>query len=504
MLVPRNFPHALAVVIGICTAGFAAAQSPFPEEDFKSLPASFAQPVDETDVTERLRRAENRLKQLESLASEDIPPDPGETPALADDILRRLEALESGHSQAAAKKAASSSQPSLKWTGRVHTDYWAFPGQSPGEDAFETGDAHDAIDDRFLFRRLRIGVQGSIPDFMLYKLEVDFNNPESPQLKDNYIGWEDMPFLQTVLFGNQKRPYGLDHINSSRYNVFLERPAVIEALNQDSRRFGLASYGFSDDLHYNWRFGGYMGRDLQNLGTVTATPMGQVYQAEFAGRLARTLFYECDGRNYAHWAFAGTVANTDGNAPPGVSTARFQSRPEARTSGRWLDTGVIRGAEYYEIAATEAVWNIGALQIVGEYQNAWVQRDGYNDVAFQGGYVYAAYFLTGEHTPWERETGQLGRVKPFHNFFWVRDEGDLVPGWGAWQVAARYSHADFTDADIQGGIEDNLTLGLNWWWNPYARLQFNYIYGRIRDRRPIDGFTEGDYHILGTRVCVDF
>ncbi len=501
---PRRYAFVLLLLFVAAGSQSVSAQPPFATLASAADEETVAQSPDDADLSERLLRAERRLKQLESLTSEDIPPDPGETPALADDILRRLEALESGHSQAAAKKAADSSKPSMKWSGRVHTDYWAFPGQSPGEDAFETGDAFDSVDDRFLFRRLRIGVQGSIPDFMLYKLEVDFNNPESPQLKDNYIGWEDMPYLQTVLLGNQKRPYGLDHINSSRYNVFLERPAVIEALNQDSRRFGLASYGFSEDLRYNWRYGAYMGRDMQNVGTVTATPMGGVYQAEIAGRFASTLFYECEGRNYAHFALAGTLANTDGNASSAVSTARFQSRPEARTSGRWLDTGVIAGAQGYEIGALESVLNLGALQIVGEYQNAWVQRDGYDDVAFQGGYVYAAYFLTGEHTPWERETGQLGRVKPFHNFFWVRDEGDLVPGWGAWQVAARYSHADFTDADIQGGIEDNMTLGLNWWWNPYARLQFNYIYGKIRDRRPIDGFTEGDYHILGTRICVDF
>lgn len=500
----RNNIFGWTALFALGWTGQSVAQSPFQETTSASLPASFAQPAEEGALPDRLQRAENRLKQLESLLSDDIPPDPGETPALADDILRRLEALESSHKEASAKKKSDASKPTMKWTGRIHTDYWAFPGQSPGEDAFETGDAFDSVDDRFLFRRLRVGVQGEIPDFMLYKLEVDFNNPESPQLKDNYIGWEDLPVFQTVLLGNQKRPYGLDHINSSRYNVFLERPAIIEGLNQDSRRFGLASYGFSDDLRYNWRYGAYMGRDMQNVGTVTATPMGGVYQAEIAGRFASTLFYECEGRNYAHFALAGTLANTDGNASSAVSTARFQSRPEARTSGRWLDTGVIAGAQGYEIGALEGVLNLGALQIVGEYQNAWVQRDGFNDVAFHGGYLYAAYFLTGEHTPWERETGQLGRVKPFHNFFWVRDEGDMVPGWGAWQVAARYSHADFTDSDIEGGIENNLTLGLNWWWNPYARLQFNYIYGKITDRRPIDGFSEGDYHILGTRICVDF
>ena len=242
------------------------------------------------ELARRLREAEHRLEQLESLTEDDYPDVPPPPPSLTDDIIQRLSTLESDRDDALKKKQGDASKPTMKWTGRLHTDYWAFPNPSMGEDAFETGDAFDEVDDRFLFRRIRIGVQGDIPDFMLYKLEVDFNNPAAPQLKDNYVGWKDVPFFQTVLFGNQKRPYGLDHINSSRYNVFLERPAVVEAINQDARRFGLAAYGFSDDLKYNWRFGGYMGRDMQNLGTVTATPDSQDYQAEFAARLARTLF----------------------------------------------------------------------------------------------------------------------------------------------------------------------------------------------------------------------
>ena len=66
-----------------------------------------------------------------------------------------------------------------------------------------------------------------------------------------YIGWKELPLLNELLVGNQKRPYGLDHLNSSRYNVFLERPDIVEAFNQDARRFGACSYGYSDDLAYN-------------------------------------------------------------------------------------------------------------------------------------------------------------------------------------------------------------------------------------------------------------
>jgi phosphate-selective porin OprO/OprP len=73
-------------------------------------------------------------------------------------------------------------------------------------------------------------------------------------------------------------------------------------------------------------------------------------------------------------------------------------------------------------------------------------------------------------------------------------------GLGAWQVAARFSYSDLNDQDIIGGDGEALTVGLNWHWNPYARMQFNYIIGDIK-REPLGS---GDYEIIGARMSVDF
>ncbi len=151
------------------------------------------------------------------------------------------------------------------------------------------------------------------------------------------------------------------------------------------------------------------------------------------------------------------------------------------------------------------MFNMGAFSVVGEYQNTWLQRDGGLDLFFHGAYVYVAYFLTGEHQPFDRATGTIARVEPLENFFLVRRcGGGTGHGWGAWQIAARFSYLDLSDADIRGGDQRNFTLGFNWLWNAYARMQFNYIYGEIKERGPVAGQTEGDYQILGTRFMVDF
>ena len=407
---------------------------------------------------------------------------------------------------------SGSSKSTMKVSGRVHADAWGF----------DTDDSIDALNgstdplNRLGFRRLRFGVKGNIKDNMLYKIEMEFAG-NNAQFRDAYLGWTDLPILQKVLLGNQKRPYGLDHLNSSRFNVFIERPFIIEALNEDARRFGLQSYGVSDDQAWNWRYGVMNQENIQQSGNYS----GDNLQLQLAGRLANTIWYDetSNGRGYAHWAVSGTHADT--SSDPDEAVNFFRTRPEARTDGdRWIETEAIQGMDYYNLIGLESVVNFGALQIVGEYQSTWVERDGFEDVRFDGGYVYASYFLTGEHMPWDRKSGTLGRPVPFENFWLInRSRGGRAAGWGAFQLAARYSVADFNDGavngvagnPIRGGDAKALTIGMNWYWNSNARMQFNYINGRIEDAfgdgvAPDDGATSttGSYNITGARFMVDF
>ncbi|WP_206028603.1 OprO/OprP family phosphate-selective porin [Thalassoroseus pseudoceratinae] len=413
---------------------------------------------------------------------------------------------------------SGTSTSTMKVAGRVHIDGWGYPGDSPGVNVFEYGDPEFTPQNRLGFRRIRFGVRGKVEDQMNYRIEMEFASGNDVEFRDVWIGFEDLPIFQTLLIGNQKRPYGLDHINSSRYNVFIERPFIIEAFNIDARRLGIESYGVSDDEVFNWRFGVFNQRLIQDEGQYISDHL----QGQVAGRFASTYWWdeETDGRYYAHAAIAGTIAEPDGDPNPvqAANEARFRHRPEARTVSRWLDTEAIAGADWYRLLALEHVVNFGPLQIVGEYQFNTVSRTDIilppgidEDVFLHGGYVYASYFLTGEHMPWERKTGMLGRIKPFENFY-LADQlsgncGEGKSGWGAWQVAARYSYADLTDEDIFGGVGESITLGMVWYWNANANLQANYIWGNISERMvEVDDqvFTEGDYEALGVRARIDF
>jgi phosphate-selective porin OprO/OprP len=88
----------------------------------------------------------------------------------------------------------------------------------------------------------------------------------------------------------------------------------------------------------------------------------------------------------------------------------------------------------------------------------------------------------------------------------VRDEnGNLSWGWGAWELAGRFSYIDLNDGTlnrIQGGVMEGFTLGLNWYLNTNLRCLFDWVYDH-RDDVPtgtIPGWTSG----FGMRVQLSF
>ena len=439
-------------------------------------------------------------------------------------LLDRVEGLESSwddfQEELADDAAAAKKKPTWKLNGRIHLDNWNFTDTDAGVNELETGNPADDPEDRWDFRRIRLTFSGTVPNNMLFRTQIDFNNPSSAEMKDAYLGFNNLPHNQTVLIGIQKRPIGLDHLNSSRHNVFAERPLAVETFNEDARRLGVCMYGHSDDDMVNWRYGAFMLENLSGDGRIR----GDFDEAGLYGRLAASPWYDeiSGGRGYFHCAIAGSVNQTDADGTldtdDNSNEARFRTRPEARSDSRWWNTNRIIGADGYQQLAYESMLNIGALQITSEYFGNWVQRDplgGFNgeDLFFHGGYIYASYFLTGEHIPLDRRSGTIDRVKPFENFFVVdRCTGGTGRGWGALAMAFRASYLDLSDSDIRGGVGHSYTAGLNWYWTAYSKLQTNLVWGQIENggqgqadpNVPLANGVDGDYTVLGMRYMIDF
>ena len=460
-------------------------------------------------LQETIEKMQLRLRELENDVEKRLEPaKKADTSDQADAFEKRMAELEKSFEESTESLSKvqdtlpqlvfhSHKKPKLQFFGRIHIDYWAFPNF---DESLEPLEADGDPQDRFNFRRLRIGVKGDLNDNVFYKYEGEFAGGVASSYRDAFLGFKHVPYLQTVIIGNHKRPYGLDHLNSSRHNVFIERPFVVEAFNQDARRLGISSNGISDDLSSNWRWGIWHQILTQNEDGA----VGDDYQVELAGRYAKTYWYDesSGGRGWGHFAISGSIGDP-GVDDQGRGGADYRTRAEARNgSSRWLDTGLISNAETNYLLGLESAFNVGQFNFTSEYLRVGVDRDnGSEDVSFSGYYSQVSYFLTGEHRTWNRKTGTLGRIKPLENFFIVQDcDGACQRGWGAWEIAARYSYIDLTDNDIIGGEGESFTFGLNWYWNAYARMQFNYINGRI-DREPLG---VGDYEIFGVRMMVDF
>ncbi|TWT91497.1 OprO/OprP family phosphate-selective porin [Stieleria varia] len=437
-------------------------------------------------------------------------------------LLERVDGLEEsweGYQEKLKDEAdAKKKKPEFKINGRVHLDNWNFLDSDAGINFLESGNPVDDPENRWDFRRIRLEIAGTVPGNMLYRIQIDFNNPSSAEMKDVYLGFNNLPNNQTFLIGNQKRPIGLDHLNSSRHNVFAERPLAVETFNEDARRLGACMYGHNDSESINWRYGGFL---LENIST-DGRYRGDFHEAGLYGRLAASPWYDeiSGGRGYYHCAVAGSFNAVDGDGTTDLdqnsNESRFRTRPLARSDSRWWDTGRILGANNYEQLAFESMLNIGALQITGEYISTWLQRDavgGFNgeDLHFHGGYIFANYYLTGEHVPLDRTSGTIDRVKPFENFFLVdRCNGGRGRGMGALSLGLRADYLDLSDSDIRGGDGYALTAGANWYWTAYSKVQANLITGEInnagqgRSAVPLAAGVDGDFSILGFRYMIDF
>ena len=140
------------------------------------------------------------------------------------------------------------------------------------------------------------------------------------------------------------------------------------------------------------------------------------------------------------------------------------------------------------------VWNSISLQ--SEFMPTWVEGTaGGRDLFFWGAYVQASWFPTGEHRNYDTDKGVFKRVKLKENF-------SISQGtWGALELAARYSHLDLNDNGVRGGIENNVTLGANWYLYSNLRLMLNWVHAQRAHSKVGNG---GRADIVEGRISLDF
>jgi phosphate-selective porin OprO/OprP len=356
--------------------------------------------------------------------------------------------------------SSSDKKFSLKFGGRIMADYTFVSEDDELSDLVEG--------DGFEFRRARFFMSGTIYERVKFKAQYNFGDGGA-EFKDVWIGLtSDAGLLQ---FGHFKEPFSLEELTSSKYLAFLERSMPIEAFSP-SRNSGVGFSGGSDSVNY----GVGVFYDADDFGVSTDED-----NVNITGRVAFRPIYEEDGARLIHLGIAATQKDRE-------SSLRFRARPEAHFSSRFVDTGSF-AADSATILGGEVAGVFGPFWFAGEYITTDVNAPAVGDPSFDGAYVQAGYYLTGEHRKFKTSSGGFDRQKPKNNF---GSEG----GSGAWEIVARYSTLDLTDAGIAGGEQDDITVGLNWYLNPATRMMLNYVMADV------DQVGEADFILL--RWQVDF
>jgi phosphate-selective porin OprO/OprP len=434
---------------------------------------------------------------------------PDSTPAL----MSRLSTLESSY---AADKAKL---PSFRLSGFAQLDYGAF-----SQDAASLANLGD-IQNGVGFRRARLQAVGNLSEFTRYSLEMDFAVAGRPSFMDVWGEQTNVPWFGNVRIGQFRQPTTMDGWTNIKHLEFLERSLPFQAMDP-FRRVGIMSwYNLGDDdrtlLAYSVYATGFsfansagvpptngtlgdtrFATQIGDNGGVSAAIRGThlLYWDPYAGdRYLLHIgggynFSEIGGANNGPLVAANTNARTyEARAIPeffvgdpaggalGGQTAA-SGTPFVADSGRFL-------ANDFHFFHTELAGNYGPAHFQTEYMATLIDQVAGPQVFYHGAYAQCGYFLTGENCGYNKQMGALDyNVKPFREFFGLgRDQ--WFCGWGAWEIAARYSYVNLASNNVVNpvvnvanlphtpnpGIVNDATLALNWWWNQYTRVQFNYI-----------------------------
>ena len=393
-------------------------------------------------------------------------------------------------------------------------------------DAGGVGDIQDATN----FRRARFDLGGTFYKNIDFLLEFDFINTANaerlgeplvvnePAPTDLWITFKELPFLGNLRVGNMKPPVSFEHLTSSRFLNFLERSLAFDAFVENQNNgfeFGVMAFDTAFDERATWALGVF-----KNTRSIFGWNTGDG-EYDVTGRVTCLPVYEGGGEYLVHLGISASHRDMDDDQE------RLRARLMLRNGPAVLHTIVteVRAlADSRVQVVPEVVAVAGPWTFAGEYYANWVTdttvpvlpgvpRTNSGTTYFSGGYVEALYFLTGEHREYNRKTGAFWRVTPRNNFtgFGVGKAGDECEGCsgggsngyglGAWQVGLRYQFIDLDDAGIRGGRAQDVTLGLNWFLNPYLKVQWNYT--ALHRDAPVDA-ASGWVHGFGTRIAFDF
>ncbi len=419
-------------------------------------------------------------------------------------------------SVAAAKK---SPVPVTTWKGAPETSSesgWSFKPR--GRFQYDVGSVSSpgALESRSLgfksrVRRVRLGMEGTMPGDLGYKVDLDFSN-NNVAFGDVWLTYNPKNAPVTVRIGNFESLNSMEQISSSNAVTFMERNTFNEAFI-NARRLGAAIAIHNKNNDLSAEFGLFSAHSidstLDNDGWIGAARV--YYAPKVAGGQLHL------GGSYQYRDFASNNAGATSASLLSPSTnqlARYRARPNSQlTDIRFVDTGSF-AAKGDQILGIEAAAIFPQLYFNAEAQ--WLKSRAYqsgniatglntfsggnsaivpvSNPGFFGAFAEIGTFLTGETRGYNSKLGTWSRPKVLKPF----GKG----GIGAFQIAARLDYVDLNSDALQAGPTNNFStgtsslsslnarlgrggeqmgylVGLNWYPIDYVRFMFNYNHMNI-------------------------
>lgn len=298
------------------------------------------------------------------------------------------------------------------------------------------------------FNDLRIGVKAAYQDWRM-KLEMGYAGNKAA-IKDAFATYSRMN--HSFQIGQFYEPFSMEMLCSTFDLRFHQSPGAVLALT-NSRRMGVA-YTYNSK-HYYLCGGLFTDNDLSNLKNVS-----QGYAVD--GRMVYRPLNE-KGK-LVHIGVAAIRRTPDGVSPGDENehTFTYKSPGVSTIDNRSLLLANVDNAKSQLKIGTELLVYYRKFMLQSEYIRAHVKRQGgLNDYTAQGAYAQCSWLLLGQSYLYDEEAACPGRP-----------EGKSL------ELCTRFNYLTLNDraAGVEGGMQKDFSIGLNYYVNKHMAFKLNYSY----------------------------
>jgi phosphate-selective porin OprO/OprP len=386
------------------------------------------------------------------------------------------------------------------WTFRGYLEYdgalYRQDAAGPPESDFRRsgagpGDPLAALDlkDGGYLRRARVGGEGRLGDHIAYRAMFELGTREErgesriAEVWASYSRWK--PYLLQA--GAYPQPANMEESTPADSRLFMERATAADlarGLGAGDGRLGL-TFKRTDS---RWMAA------ISLTGPVLNRPEDYSPRAAIVGRATRAFYPSKDSSLHLGASFSYVLTPARGEGAQSGDRAfpvRLVASPEVRVDDTALiDTG--------DISADHA--HVAGLEFAARRRNLYLQAEGFQfgvqrkfaspagDPKFWGYYIEGSWILTGEERRFDSSRGVF-------RFPQIRRPFDFHGGWGAWELAARYSVMDLNyhagepgqptpDGGVRGGEQKIASATLEWYPKRRFRVMLNYVHVSVDRLNP--------------------